>query len=319
MKKIMILTAILLAAYAGVFAQANIQEFDDSGNVSAKYLDIGSGAAASGMGNAYLGMSVDAGSIFWNPAGLASMQKNDKNWNVYLSQNIWLVDVMNSMITDVAVAKYIKKVGTIGLGISYYNAGEIERAGIDSLGNPIPLSGTYSPYSLAVNAAYAGVLEEGIDFAINLKYLLDVIDGDAAHALAFDVGIRYHFPFLKDLSLNIVAKNFGGRLNKNILAKEMSFSTSYTASLEGYKISADYDISGKVSNYPLHKIGIEIKTPYIITVRAGYQMDNTTLVKGFKNVNIGLGLNFTDKYVDFAFEPYGEIGNSYKLSLGGDF
>jgi hypothetical protein len=319
MKKILIAISVLLAGYAGAFAQAGIQEFDNSGSVAAKYLDLGSGAAASGMGNAYIGVAVDAGSIFWNPAGLANMQRNDKNWNVYFSENIWLLGVMDSMVSDIAAAKYIKKIGTFGLGITYYNAGKIERSGIDTLGNPVPSGETYSPYALAVNAAYASILEEGINFAFNLKYLLDVIDGDAAHALAFDIGIRYYFPFLKDLSLNIVAKNFGGRLNKNMLAKEMSFAAAYMVAIGDFKITADYDVCGKISNYPLHRIGIEIKTPYIVTARAGYQMDNTTVTEGFKNFNFGLGLNFSDKYVDVSFEPYGDIGNTYKLSLGGDF
>jgi len=320
MKKILIVISILLAFYAGAFAtMANIQEFDPAGSVAGKYLDLGSGAAASGMGNAYIGVAVDSGSIFWNPAGLANMQKNNKDWNVYFSENLWLVGVMDSTVSDVAVAKYIKKVGTFGLGVTYYNAGDIKRTGIDPLGNPFPINDTYSPYAVIVNAAYAGMLEEGIDFALNLKYLLDVIDGDAAMALAFDVGVRYHFPFLKDLVLNIIARDFGGSLNKNILAKQMSFAAAYTADIEGFRITADYDICGMVNNYPLHRLGIEIKTPYIITARAGYQMDNTTITEGFKNFNFGLGLNFADKYVDFSFEPYGDIGNTYKMSLGGDF
>lgn len=320
MKKFVIAISILLAGASGVFAQANIQEFDNSGSVAAKFLDLGSGAAASGMGNAYIGVAVDAGAIFWNPAGLANMQLEGKDWNIYIAQNLWMIGVMDSQVSDVAVAKYIKKIGTFGLGVTYYNAGKIERTGIDSNGNPVTgIGGAYYPYALAINAAYAGVLEEGIDFALNLKYLLDVIDGDAAMTMAFDIGVRYHFPFLKDLTLNVVAKNFSGRLNNFIIAKEMSFAAAYTHTIEGFKLTADYDICGKVSNYPLHRIGIQVKTPYLVTARAGYQMDNTTITEGFKNFNFGIGLDYASKYVDFSFEPYGDLGNTYKLTIGGDF
>jgi len=319
MKKITLAFFASLLFSCSALAAAGIQEIDNSAAISAKYLDFGSGAAAAGMANAYTGVAIDSAAIFWNPAGLANMQKNSKDWNVYFSQNMWLVGVMDSMVSDIAAAKHIKKIGVFGAGISYYNAGKIERAGIDSLGNPVPSDDTYSPYSLCVNAAYSSALEDGIDFGVNLKYLLDVIDGDAAHGVAFDVGVRYAFPFLKGLSLNITAKNFGGRLNESIMAREMDFGAAYSTVIEGFKLTAAYDASGRISNNPLHKAGIEVVTPFSFTVRAGYQTDNTTVDEGFRNFTFGAGFNISDKYVDFAFEPYGDIGNTLKLSLGGDF
>jgi hypothetical protein len=202
----------------------------------------------------------------------------------------------------------------------YYNAGKEDRTSIDSNGNPIPaVSGsTFSPYAVVINGAYSAVMEEGIDFGINLKYLMDSIDGDLAQTLAFDVGVRYHFPFLKDLTLNIVAKNFGGRLNNYILAKEMAFAAAYSFNVADFQITADYDVCGDVDNIPVQKAGIEIKTPYLLVLRAGYQTDNTT-VGGFKNFTFGGGVNISGKYADFAFEPFGDLGNAYKVSFGGDF
>ncbi len=315
MKKCIIIIAAITALCAGAYA-ATFEDFDNSSIVAGKYLDFGSGAAAAGMGNAYLGMANDAGAIFWNPAGLANMQNANKDWNVYFSQNVWFLD---SMVSELAIAKNFKKVGVFGLGVSYYNAGKIDKADIDAEGNGILRTETFSPYSLSINGAYSSVLEEGIDYGINFKYLMDVIDGDMAQALSFDIGVRYHFPFLKDLSINVVAKNFGGRLNKNILAKEMSFALAYNIMIEGFKISAGYDVCGKVSNSPVHKFGLEVRLPYLAVLRAGYQMDNTTIEEGFKNFTFGAGINISDKYVDFAFEPYGDLGNAYKVSFGGDF
>jgi hypothetical protein len=55
-------------------------------------------------------------------------------------------------------------------------------------------------------------------------------------------------------------------------------------------------------------------------LRAGYQTDDTDVTTGFKGFTFGAGLNLENKYnVDFSFEPYGELGNSFKLSLGADF
>jgi|GEM_PF-1066429 hypothetical protein len=317
MKRILIIYFLIISLFSFIFADAQYQEFDNSSIVSAKFLDFGSSAAAAGMGNAYIGIVKNAESIYWNPAGLCSMQKDDKNWNIYFAHNVWFQDIMAS---DIAIAKHIKKIGVFALGLTYINSGSIQRSDIDSLGNPVFRENeTYSPYSVIINAAYAGKLEEDLDAGINLKYILDNIDGNIANTLAFDLGLRYAFPYLKGLSFSLVSKNFGGRLNEFILSKEISFAASYLFYISDFIITTDYDIVGKVANNPLHRIGIEIDTPYMFVVRTGYQTDNTTIQDGFKNFTFGIGIRLSDKYADFAYEPYGDIGNTYKVSFGGDF
>lgn len=317
MKRLSIIFFSLFCFISILTADAQNQLFDNSSIVSAKYLDFGSSAAAAGMGNAYIGVVKNAESIYWNPAGLCSMQKDDKNWNIYFSHNVWFQDIIAS---DIAIAKHIKKIGVFALGVTYINIGSIQKADIDSLGNPVfRKDETFSPYSIVVNTAYAGKLEEDLDAGINLKYILDNIDGNMSQTLAFDLGLRYAFPYLKGLSFNLISKNFGGRLNNFILTKEISFSISYVFYLSDFIITTDYDAVGKVANDPLQRIGIQIDTPYMFLIRTGYQTDNTAIKEGFKNFTFGLGIKLSDKYADFAFEPYGDIGNVYKVSFGGDF
>ncbi|MBP7793002.1 MAG: PorV/PorQ family protein [Candidatus Goldbacteria bacterium] len=317
MKRIGSIFFLMFCFIPVLMADAEYQFFDNSSIISAKYLDFGSSAAAAGMGDAYIGIVKDAESIYWNPAGLCSMQKDDKNWNVYFSHDIWFQEVMAS---DIALAKHVKEIGVFALGVSYLNFGSIERADIDSHGNPVYRKDeTYSPYSLVINAAYAGKLEEDLDGGVNLKYIIDDIDGDMCQALAFDLGIRYSFPYLKGLSFDLISKNFGGRLNEFILTKEISFAVSYVFNLSDFIVTMDYDAVGKVANDPIHRIGVQIETPYVIVIRTGYHTDNTTIEEGFKNFTFGLGIKIAGKYADFAYEPYGDIGNVFKLSFGGDF
>lgn len=317
MKQIYIVFLSIFIIITTLIADAEYQSFDNSSIVSAKYLDFGVSAAAAGMGNAYIGVVQNAESIYWNPAGLCKMQKNDKNWNLYFSHNVWFQDVMAS---DIAIAKHIKKIGVFAFGATYINAGSIQRSDIDSLGNPVLRNDeTYSPYSLIFNIAYAGKLEEDLDAGINVKYILDNIDGNLSQTSAFDLGLRYSFPYLNGLSFNLISKNFGGRLNEFILTKEISFAVSYIFNLSDFIITLDWDIVGKVANNPLQRIGVQIETPFMFVIRAGYQTDNTTIDEGFKNFTLGFGIKLSDKYADFAYEPYGDIGNVYKVSFGGDF
>lgn len=316
MKKIIITTALLAAFCSFSYGQAEYQDFDKVSTVAGQYLNINAGAAAAGMADAYLGMAKDAAAMYWNPAGLNNMKNEGKDWNFFFSQNIWFMDMGTS---NVAVAKHVKKAGVFGASISYFNAGEIERADIDSNGDPIEREDTYTPYSIVLSGGYSNTMDKNLDYGITIRYLLENIDGDTASAYAVDIGARYMFPYLPGLSFNIVAKNFGGVLNGFTLAKELDFSAAYTRKIQDFTVSVDYDICGKINNYPIQRIGAEIELPYMFVIRGGYRTDNTTIEEGLKNFNFGIGLNIADKYVDFAFEPYGSLGNAYKVSFGGDF
>jgi len=315
MKKLLLTFVITTFAFSTALAE-DFTFFDDSSGVASKYLDINVGAAGAGMGNAYIGMAKDAAAIFWNPAGLSNMRYEEKDWNFFFSQNVWFMDVL---LSHASLAKNIKKLGVFAGSISYFHGGSIDTVE-EANGYPIFNSDrTFSPYSFILSGAYSGILDQDIDYGIVFKYILENLDGDIAHAFAFDVGIRYFFTPLPGLAFNIVAKNFAGMMNDFIVPRELTFAVLYTTIIEGYTITADIDVCGKIANNPLVKYGLEIKFPFIVTLRAGYQMDNTTIQEGFKDFTFGVGLNLYGKHVDFAYEPYGELGTAYKFSFGGDF
>lgn len=314
MKKLTLITLIL--SLAACLPASSSVKINDSASVAAKYLDITAGAAGAGMGNAYLGASVDAEAVFWNPAGLNNMNRQNKDFSLFFSQNIWF---MNSAMTHISAAKYLKRIGTFGLGLAYFGAGEMDRSGITSSGDPIPMEGSFSPFGLIASLSYANNLDQDTDFGVTIKYLLDSIDGDGVHAALFDVGARYHFRPLSGLSFSIVAKNFGAAIAGKPVAKEISMAALYAFAIENYSFKIGYDACGKLSVPALHRVGLEVVFPYLITARAGYQTDNTSAAEGLKGITAGIGLNFEGKKIDFAFEPYGEIGESYKLSFGGEF
>lgn len=316
MKKALIVAAAF-AAFFPVFAdEAEIIDINNSASVAAKYLDIAAGAAGAGMGNAYLGSAIDAEAIFWNPAGLNNMKRQDKNLSVYFSQNIWMMD---TGMTHISAAKHFKKIGTFGIGIGYFGAGEMDRSGINSSGDPIPMDSSFSPFALIAGISYANNMDQDTDFGVTLKYLLDTVDGSAAHAALFDIGARYHFRPLSGLSFSLSARNFGGTIGGNPVAKEVGLAVLYAFAIEDFKFKIEYDACGKLSVPALHRAGIEAVLPYLFTVRLGYQTDNTAATEGLRGLTAGLGVNLEGKKIDFSFEPYGEIGEAYKLSFGGEF
>jgi hypothetical protein len=317
MKKTLI-TLLLLAAFIPALTAADVIDVpDNSSGISGKFSTISIGAAAAGMGNAYLGASVDSVAIFWNPAGLANMKKKETEWNMFFSHNMWL---MTTNIDNISVAKSFRNIGVFGAALSYFGTGDMESYDLDYASNPVNLNGTFSAYSVMASVAYANTLDRDIDFGIVMKYYYDCIAASPAHALAFDLGLRYFFSPLKGLSFNLAAKNFGGQLGGDTMDKEVSFGILYATEIEKWGLTAEYDLIGKVRNEALHRVGLEVKTPYYVTLRAGYFTDNNLIENGFRNVSFGAGVNVDQKYtIDFAFEPYGDLGNVYKTSFGADF
>jgi opacity protein-like surface antigen len=316
MKKLSVIV-VLIAAFSAAACAAVIDAPDNSSGVAGKYSTIGIGAAASGMGNAYLGASQDAVSIFWNPAGLSNMKRKETEWNMFFAHNMWL---SNMNIDNISLAKSFKNIGVFAAALSYYSYDSMEAYGLDYAQNPVDLHQTFSAYAASASIAYSNTLDKDIDYGIVMKYFYDSIDVSSASALAFDLGLRYFFQPLKGLSFNLVAKNLGGELAGNSMDKEIAFGALYTAEIEKWTITADYDVVGKVRNTAIQRVGIEFKTPYYATLRAGYSTDNTLVENGFRNVSFGAGINVAQKYtVDFSFEPYGDLGNVYKASFGADF
>jgi len=318
-KKIFIIFALIVLSYINILAQnpdPNILQIpQEVSDVSGKYLDIGVGAAGAGMGNAYQAVAKDASSIFWNPAGLANMKRDDDDWSLFFAHDMWMADMSDDHIS---IAKNTKPFGVFGLGISYYNEGSIQKYGIDSALNPVDMGSSFSPYAFVGSISYSNSMDKDIDFGVNLKYIYDNIDNDDLQTMAFDIGVRYFSP-MPGLQFNIVAQNFGGRFDDFILAKQLSFDTLYNFSLENFKLNLDADVCGEVSANPVFRFGLEVVTPYIIVLRAGYQTDNTDVTTGIRNITLGFGLNVNKNTVDFAWEPYGDLGNVFKISLACGF
>jgi hypothetical protein len=317
MKKILFI--ILSAAFAvNAFASYSLDSVSDSASVAGKYLTLGVGAAAAGMGNAYTGSAQDAVAMFWNPAGMINMKTKDTQNSVFLAHNGWL---MNSEVDNIAIARYFKNIGIFGFGLTYFNSGDMDRYDINAVsGEPIDLGTTFSNYALCTSLSYANSLDENINFGIVLKYISDYIDSSAATAFAFDLGLKYNVTPLKGLSLNVVARNFGGQFGTSVLSKELVFGVDYSFLIADWGINAEYDAVGKIKNNAVHRFGLEVKTPYTVVLRTGYYTDDTEIHDGFKNFTFGAGIKINKLYsLDISLSPYSTLGFAYQASIGADF
>ena len=71
------------------FLITSVYAVDKTGTTAAKFLSIGEGSKASGMGGAFTSIANDATAMYWNPAGLSF--NNTKE--VYFNHANWIADI----------------------------------------------------------------------------------------------------------------------------------------------------------------------------------------------------------------------------------
>ncbi len=111
--KIIFTVAIICFLSTTIFAQTKV------GTTAASFLEFGVGSAASGMGNAYTGVSEDVSAIYWNPARIAYLN----SIQFMFLHNPWLVGISYNFLGAVIP---IENIGVLGFGITILNSGDIE-------------------------------------------------------------------------------------------------------------------------------------------------------------------------------------------------
>lgn len=170
-----------IALTAGVAASAQTTAFGDNLNVvtsALPMLNIGPDARMGGMANAGVAASPDANALFWNPAKLAFMGAGTMQGG--LSYTPWLrrlVPDVELMFANVAMG--LGDRSGVGASLRYFSLGDITFR--NEQGDE---QGTYRPYEMALDVAYALKLSENWGAGVGLRYALsDLTQGQVVGSL----------------------------------------------------------------------------------------------------------------------------------------
>src|SRR5258708_542635 len=111
-----------MAAMIGVTACAGIAQAGSKGTSGGQFLRIGAGARGPGMGGAFSPVADDATAIYWNPAGLATLEKKE----VSLGYNAYFKDTAAQFL---GYSHPMSK-GTLGVGASLFGVKNIDKRSI---------------------------------------------------------------------------------------------------------------------------------------------------------------------------------------------
>jgi len=308
MKKKVIFISFLLLVLSAIHLPWCQASSEDVGTCGAQFLKIGVGGRAMAMGGAFVGLSDDASGIYWNPAGLANMNKTE----ALFMHLVWFQDISYEYF---ACAKPDGKSGTTGLGIGYLHMGKLQ--GRDQEGNP---TSDFTSSDMLITISHGhNLLNSGVSLGGSVKYINEKIKDKNVYAFAFDLGCIYQTP-LEGLRLGGLVQNLGQKIKfvkeSDKLPTLFKLGVSYSRNLMQSPVNLAMDIySPSDGRMSLH-LGAECIYENTFIGRIGYKNLSQSTES---NLSLGFGLMLTKVQtfsVDYAFLSQGVLGNTHTISLG---
>ncbi|OGR86000.1 MAG: hypothetical protein A3A86_05470 [Elusimicrobia bacterium RIFCSPLOWO2_01_FULL_60_11] len=314
MKKILVLSALALALLSVTRLRAETSFSRKAVGTSAgQFLKMGVNARAVAMGEAYSAVADGSDAIFWNPAGLHRVE----NRAFSFMHSVYVQGIQHDFAS---YAQKIDALGTLGVSVQYMGAGELDET--NASGAKV---GSFRPYDMAATLGWGRLFKgfEGHEFAAGaaLKMVRSKIV-ETAQTAAVDLGTQWS-PY-QDLWLALAVQNIGGQLKfKNEgddLPLNVRLGSSYNVSWP-LLLAADVNFSG--DNNASASLGAEYKLRLgresWASGRAGYSSRTASDLSGLPGVSAGCGLAGPSFGIDFAWTPFGDLGNAYRVSVSGKF
>jgi hypothetical protein len=257
------------------------------------------------MGEAFTAVADDATGMYFNPAGLANIDKIELN----ATHSEWLMDIR---LEQISIANEMFG-GAVGFNFTGVYYGELERRGnfptVDS-------DGIFSPYDLAASIGYGRDILPDVSLGISAKMLYERIDFESATGWAVDFGIL-HRSKIDGLTFAASILNLGPQ-TKFVEEKfyppfEARLGSAYTAEKRWMRgrvtISGDFVLPNDTDEKLL--LGMEYFYKNSLAVRFGYK--NGYYAQG---VTMGIGVVYDRLRFDYAYMPidFG-LGNSHRFSI----
>ncbi len=284
MKIRVLLTAILL-----FLLSVNTYAVGESG---ALFLLSNSGARPASMAGVFIGKADDVNAIWYNPAGLARLSENQ----VVATYNSGIVDISSLYV---AAGVPMESVGTVGFVAAY--------SGMPELDNPGDYDEAVAAYDMAGIFSYAYNFTGDVSAGINLKLLSSRLGDYSSGGVGFDAGALYSFS--GNFSAGIVLQNIGTSLkfDEDDTPLPLRGGIGINAGIvdtENHKVSVGTDVLYYISDsYISGGIGAEYCYSGLLSVRAGYKIEEDSLSSITAGAGINFELNDMKVGINYAFLP----------------
>ncbi len=306
-----VLMASVLILASGGLLRGGI--YEKAGTYGAQFLLIPVGARPAALGGAFVAVSGDPTSIYWNPAGLSGLSA----LQLGLFHNKWFSDVTRQS----AFAAYPTPAGVFGAGLTYLHMGEIVGFDVDEYGEPFRIS-NFTCYDLAGTVSYAKAIALHTSVGANLKVIQESLADYRALGFGVDAGLLFcvgdflgpgaWYP-VRNITVGCDIKNLGvlGRFITKTEKFPLEVNVGLAARLLGNSIIVLAEVDKPVDGEYAGHFGLEWALRDILTLRAGYDTAN----EFGSGITCGVGIKISDWVLDYAYVPYSDLGETHRVGI----
>ncbi|MEQ1832529.1 MAG: PorV/PorQ family protein [Candidatus Eisenbacteria bacterium] len=316
---------LLLAVAAAAHAQGSLGG-QRAGTASATFLRIGVGARAVGMGETFVAVANDPSAIYWNPAGLASLQRRE----LAISHVQWPADIQYDHLTLILPSRKLGGSVALQFGLLGTNIDETTEL------QPFGTGRTFSYSDVVAGVAYSRRWTDKLLVGTGIKFVREdlgsQVGGPTTKAFLFDVGSIYYLG-LGSVRIATSLTNFGAALKPS--GSYLSPYDGATAQFDGFdpplmfrygiafeplendtqRLTTAFEVNQPADNEQVIKAGAEWLFKGTFALRGGYNFRADAL-------KLSAGAGFTGDIgslrgaLDYAYTDGGFLGSVHRMSLG---
>jgi len=317
--------AVLLLPPVTAHAQGSLGG-QRAGTSSATFLRIGVGARAVGMGETFVAVANDPSAIYWNPAGLASLQRRE----LAISHVQWPADIAYDHVTFTLPSRRFGGSFAIQAGLLGTQIDETSET------QPFGTGRSFSYTDFITGLAYSRRWTDKLLVGLGVKYVHEdlgsQVGGPTTSAFLFDVGSIYYLG-LGSVRIATSLTNFGSALRP-----EGAYASPYDGTTSQYdafdpplmfrygvafepiendaqRLTTALEVAQPADNEQLVKAGVEWMYRHTFALRSGYNL-RADAMKFSAGTGFSGDMGNFRGVIDYAYTDGGPLGSVHRLSLG---
>ncbi|MFI5405511.1 MAG: PorV/PorQ family protein [Nitrososphaerales archaeon] len=330
-KLFLLITLSVLIFAQSIFSQTDLNKTAQS---TMNFLLVGISSKASAMGEAFVTTGTGSESIFYNPAGLAIV---DKEFDINLNYTEWIADIN---YIGGAVGWNLFDYGVLGVHLLTVDYGDIMGTSLISTSeiNQYPLGYKDNGLVSNVNAyviglTYSKSITQEFSLGLTMKYAAQnlgqnyysstTVDNDAS-IFAFDAGVRYQTSF-NGFAFGMYLRNFATNLKREEVEEQLPLVFSFGASINLLEViqekkSDDSSVLFEIdflhqNNYSERvNLGMEYQFLQLFFIRGGYQT-NRDLASWSGGLGFKTTLSDYEVGLDYSYSSFEYFTSVNRLSL----
>ncbi len=323
-----------LSAIALLFLSVSVYAETKSkvGTTVYPFLEIGVGARAAGLGEAYTARATNAAGLYWNPAGIA-LGRNELTFD----HTLWFASLHYNYV---GLIVKMGSAGSVGLSLTSFNSGLID---VTTALRPEGTGQTYELSDIAMGVTYARQLTNRFSIGGSVKYIHSSLWDMTTSAMAFDIGTLFNSPLL-GITIGMSISNFGNSVrysgantiirhdidpihsgNNDKILGDLRTNEWELPLIFRFGIAREFDF-GPVGNIvcsldALHpnnnleslNMGIEYAFRKMFFLRAGYKA--LGIQDSEEGLTFGGGIGYRILKLDYSCSDFGLLGNTQRFSF----